>query len=77
VYFVNEDGDLISDINDYVADKKENSRISKLRFTLKDKVYKENEKCYLILENEDETVEKIYKKTPFEISLLISDDFDF
>jgi hypothetical protein len=31
----------------------------------------------LILENEDETVEKIYKKTPFEISLLISDDFDF
>jgi uncharacterized protein (TIGR02687 family) len=77
VYFVNEDGDLISDINDYVADKKENSRISKLRFTLKDKIYKENEKCYLILENEDETVEKIYKKTPFEISLLISDDFDF
>jgi hypothetical protein len=37
--------------------------------------YDKNKEYYLILEDEDETVEKIYERIPFMIDLLFSDDF--
>jgi hypothetical protein len=39
--------------------------------------YDKSKKYYLILEDEDEPVEKIYEKIPFTIDLIISDDFAF
>ena len=37
--------------------------------------YDKNKEYYLILEAEDETVEKIYERIPFTIDLLFTDDF--
>jgi len=37
--------------------------------------YDKNKEYYLILEDEDETVEKIYERIPFKIDLLFTDDF--
>jgi uncharacterized protein (TIGR02687 family) len=76
VYFVSDSGDVISDIVEYKADSTEDNRMTKLRFTLKDNVYKENEECYLVLDQDEKALEK-YKKIPYEISLLITDDFGF
>jgi hypothetical protein len=75
-YFINETGEIISDIIEYKADSIADNRMTKIRFTLKDRIYKENEKCYLILDQDEKALEK-YKKIPYEISLLITDDFGF
>ena len=39
--------------------------------------YDKNKKYYLIMEDEEEPVEKTYEKISFMIDLLISDDFTF
>ena len=75
-YFINETGEIISDIIEYKADSIADNRMTKIRFTLKDRIYKENEKCYLILDQDEKALEK-YKKIQYEISLLITDDFGF
>ena len=79
-YFVDEEGNKISNENKIIADSKEEDpkkRNYKEKFTLKNKKYDENEDYYLILEDQDESVEKIYEKIPFKISLAITNDFGF
>ncbi len=78
LYFVDEEGNRISNENIIIADsrsKKPQDRTYREKFTLKDLAYDKTKKYYLILEDEEESVEKIYEKIPFIIDLLFSDDF--
>ena len=78
LYFVDEEGNRISNENIIIADsrsKNPQERTYREKFTLKDMAYDKNKKYYLILEDEEETVEKIYEQIPFVIDLLFSDDF--
>ncbi len=80
LYFVDEDGNRISNENIIIADSKAEkpaARTYREKFTLKDIAYDKTRNYYLILEDEEETVEKIYDKIPFTIDLLFSDDFGF
>lgn len=80
IYFEDEEGNRISNENIVIADSrssKPDERSYKEKFTLKDKPYDKAKKYYLILEDEDETVEKIYEKIPFMIDLVIMNDFGF
>lgn len=80
LYFEDKDGNRISNENIIIADSgspKPEDRTYREKFTLKDKSYNKSEKYYLILEDENETVEKIYGKILFNIDLLINNDFDF
>lgn len=78
LYFVDEHDNRISNENIIIADSrspKPEERSFREKFTLKDMAYDKTKKYYLILEDEDEPVEKIYEKIPFTIDLLFSDDF--
>jgi uncharacterized protein (TIGR02687 family) len=81
VYFVDEDGNRISNENIIIADSKSETyedRSFKEKFVLKNRKYDKTRKYYLIMEDEEETVEKIYEKIPFIIDIAISnDDFGF
>lgn len=78
MYFTDEEGERISNENIIIADSRSEdpqNRTYREKFTLKDMAYDKTKKYYLILEDEEETVEKIYEKIPFVIDLLFSDDF--
>ena len=80
VYFVDEAGQKISNEQSILADKtsdRPNERAFKLTFNLKNSNYSKTEKYYLLLEDIEEAVKKIYEKIPFNISLGIVNDFDF
>lgn len=80
IYFEDEEGNRISNENIVIADSrssKPDERSYKEKFTLKDKPYDKEKKYYLVLEDEDETVEKIYEKIPFMVDLAIMNDFGF
>ncbi|WP_352404441.1 BREX-1 system phosphatase PglZ type A [Sporanaerobacter acetigenes] len=80
LYFVDEEGNRISNENIIIADSrssKPEERTFREKFTLKDQAYDKSEKYYLIMEDEDEMVEKIYAKVPFMIDLAIINDFGF
>jgi uncharacterized protein (TIGR02687 family) len=78
LYFVDKEGNRISNENIIIADSRSKTpedRTYREKFTLRDMAYDKNKEYYLILEDEDETVEKIYERIPFIIDLLFSDDF--
>jgi len=80
LYFVDEEGNRISNENIIIADsssKNPQERTFREKFTLKDMAYDKTKKYYLILEDEEETVEKIYERIPFTIDLIINADFGF
>ena len=80
LYFEDEAGQRISNENIIIADSSSSQaakRAHREKFTLKELPYDKNKPYYLIMEDEEEPVEKIYKKIPFVIDLLISDDFIF
>ncbi|HBM79237.1 MAG TPA: BREX-1 system phosphatase PglZ type A [Clostridiaceae bacterium] len=81
IYFADEDGNKISNENIVIADSKSGNpseRIFKQRFVLKNMKYERNKKYYLVFENEDEVVEKIYDKIPFVIDIAFANnDFGF
>ncbi|ABB14281.1 BREX-1 system phosphatase PglZ type A [Carboxydothermus hydrogenoformans] len=81
VYFADEDGNRVSNENIIIADSKsENPEERKFRekFVLKNMKYDKTKKYYLILEDEEETVENIYDRIPFTIDLAITnEDFGF
>ena len=79
-YFVDEEGNRISNENIIIADSRTadpNERTFKEKFTLRDILYDKTKKYYLILEDENENIEKIYEKIPFTIDLIITNDFGF
>lgn len=81
VYFIDEDGNRISNENIIIADSKSEiyeDRSFREKFVLKNRKYDKTKKYYLIMEDEEETIEKIYDKIPFIIDIAISnDDFGF
>jgi uncharacterized protein (TIGR02687 family) len=80
VYFVDEENNRISNENIIIADSKSETyedRSFREKFVLKNRKYDKIKKYYLIMEDEEETVEKIYDKIPFIIDIAISDDFGF
>ncbi|WP_066638539.1 BREX-1 system phosphatase PglZ type A [Desulfolucanica intricata] len=80
LYFEDEEGNRISNENIIIADSrsvKPEERTYREKFTLKDLPYDRGKKYYLVLEDEEETVEKIYERIPFIIDLAIVNDFGF
>lgn len=80
LYFEDEEGNRISNENIIIADSrssKPEDRTYREKFTLKDQIFDKTKKYYLVLEDEDETVEKIYERVPVMIDLAISNDFGF
>lgn len=80
LYFIDQEGNKISNENIIIADSnstRPEDRTYREKFTLKNRDYKKDEDYYLILEDEEESVERIYEKVPFKISLAITNDFDF
>ena len=80
VYFVDEENNRISNENIIIADSKSEAyedRSFREKFVLKNRKYDKTRKYYLVMEDEEETVEKIYERIPFIIDIAISDDFGF
>ncbi|MFW6237699.1 MAG: BREX-1 system phosphatase PglZ type A, partial [Halanaerobiales bacterium] len=80
IYFVDKEGNKITNENVVIADsssEKPEDRTYKEKFTLKNQEYRRDENYYLIMEDEEESVEKEYEKTAFKISLAINSDFEF
>jgi uncharacterized protein (TIGR02687 family) len=80
VYFVDEEGNRISNENIIIADSKSETyedRSFREKFVLKNRKYDKTSKYYLVMEDEEEMVEKIYEKIPFIIDIAISEDFGF
>lgn len=80
LYFEDEDGNRISNENIVIADSrssKPEDRTFREKFTLKDQSYHKGHKYYLVMEDDEESVEKIYDKIPFMIDLAIVNDFGF
>lgn len=79
VYFVDEVGHKVSEVNKIIADnnsKQERDRITRVVFNLKQQKYSQYETYYLVIENEDST--QVPKKIPFTIDIVTSmDGFDF
>lgn len=72
LYFEDEEGNRISNENIIISDSrssKPEDRTFKEKFTLKDQVYDNANKYYLILKDEEETSLRIYEKIPFNIDL--------
>ncbi|HEX3044884.1 MAG TPA: BREX-1 system phosphatase PglZ type A [Bacillota bacterium] len=75
IYLADEDGNRISNENIIIADIKSEDpmeRKFKEKFVLKNLKYDKSKKYYLILEDEEETVENIYDRIPFTVDLAIS-----
>jgi len=80
LYFTDEAGQKISNEQRILADRvseKASERTFKVSFNLKNSNYNKADKYYLLLEDPDEPIKKIYEKIPFTISLGIVNEFDF
>lgn len=80
LYFADESGHKISNEQSILADRiseKASERTFKISFNLKSSNYNKSDKYYLILEDPEELIKKIYDKIPFNISLGIVNEFDF
>lgn len=80
IYFSDEEGNRISNENIIIADSKKSKpeeRSYKEKFTLRNVVYDKTKKYYLVMEDEEETVENIYEKIPFSIDIAIANEFGF
>jgi uncharacterized protein (TIGR02687 family) len=78
LYFADADGRRISNENIIIADSRSQQpeeRTYREKFTLKEMPYDKSKNYYLVMEDEEGSVEKVYEKIPFVIDLLISDDF--
>ena len=80
LYFTDESGLKISNEQSILADRiseKASERTFKVSFNLKNSNYNKSDKYYLVLEDLNEPIRKIYDKIPFSISLGIVNEFDF
>ena len=80
VYLADEEGNRVSNENVIIADSNSDNpedRTFREKFVLKSMKYDKNNKFYLVLEDEEETVEKIYDKISFIIDIAFMNDFGF
>ncbi|MCC8014548.1 MAG: BREX-1 system phosphatase PglZ type A [Eubacterium sp.] len=78
VYFVAENGDVISNESLYKADNREKEspkRIFKLRFSFKNKKYDKTQKYYLVAYDEKTNLEVLRRE--FTVDIAFADDFGF
>ena len=78
IYFLSEDNEKISNENILVADSRETDsmkRISRMRFTFKNKKYDKDKKYYLVVYNEA-TGREIFRH-PVIMDLAFADDYGF
>lgn len=71
VYFVDSNGDTISNENFIIADRTDKEgirRIFKHRFNLKDKIFTRSEKYYLVAVDEDNGMEVMRKEVIIDIA---------
>ena len=79
-YFADEKGNRISNENIIIAEsgsKKPEDRTHKEKFTLKGMAYNKGQNYYLILKDEDESVNKEIEKIPFIIDLVFGGSIQF
>ncbi|MCI1881445.1 MAG: BREX-1 system phosphatase PglZ type A [Sporolactobacillus sp.] len=80
LYFIDADRVPITNENRLIADRtaaKPAERIFREKFVFKTKHYERKATYYLILEDEDQTVDKVYERIPFTIDIAWVDDFGF
>ncbi|MCM3122889.1 MULTISPECIES: BREX-1 system phosphatase PglZ type A [unclassified Mesobacillus] len=80
IYFADEEGNRLSNENIIIADSKSSKpeeRTFKEKFVFKNMTYDKVKKYYLIIEDEEESVENVYDKIAFTIDIAISNDFGF
>lgn len=80
VYLADEEGNRVSNENIIIADSTSDNpedRTFREKFVLKSMKYDKSSKYYLVLEDEEETVERIYEKIPFIIDIAFMNDFGF
>ena len=79
-YFINEEGYRISNENIIIAEstsKKPEERTYKEKFTLKNITYDKSKTYYLVLTDEDETVNREIEQIPFVIDLVFGNSMQF
>lgn len=78
IYFVDGNGEKISNEHLYVADKKDKDtvkRVFRLRFSFKNKKYSKNQKYYLVAYDENNSLEVLRHEIVMDIAF--ADDFGF
>ena len=78
IYFVDENGEKISNEHLYVADKKDKDtvkRVFRLRFSFKNKKYCKNQKYYLVAYDDNNSLEVLRHEIVMDIAF--ADDFGF
>lgn len=78
IYFVDDNGEKISNEHLYVADKKDKDtvkRVFRLRFSFKNKKYRKNQKYYLVAYDENNSLEVMRHEIVMDIAF--ADDFGF
>lgn len=74
LYFVDEDGQRVSNESIIIADSvstQSGERIFREKFVFKDIAYDKRKTYYLVLEDEDTTVDGIYERYPFTIDIAL------
>lgn len=78
IYFIDSNGEKISNEHLYVADKKEQDtvkRVFRLRFSFKNKKYSKNQKYYLVAYDDNNSLEVLRHEIVMDIAF--ADDFGF
>ena len=78
IYFVDDNGEKISNEHLYVADKKDKDtvkRVFRLRFSFKNKKYRKDQKYYLVAYDENNSLEVMRHEIVMDIAF--ADDFGF
>lgn len=78
IYFVDDNGEKISNEHLYVADKKDKDtvkRVFRLRFSFKNKKYSKNQKYYLVAYDDNNSLEVLRHEIVMDIAF--ADDFGF
>ncbi|HDR4425392.1 BREX-1 system phosphatase PglZ type A [Bacillus sp. N447-1] len=80
VYITDEVGDRVSNENIIIGDKRSEDaedRMFKEKFVLKSISYDKTKRYYLVMEDEEESVENIVERIPFTIDITFTNDFGF
>lgn len=80
LYFVDEDGQRVSNENIIIADSistQPSERTFREKFVFKSMEYDKRKTYYLILEDEEEQVESVYERYPFTIDIAFSNEYGF
>ena len=78
IYFEAEDGERVSNENQFHADSTESNPLNtkaKLRFSFKNRIYSNKDKYYLVIMDEDHNI--LLAKTSFTIDIAMANDFGF